>query len=119
MHLSRLIASNVLSKHFKQTADKDGYKKKYFTINTQHKLTDKIRDFILVVCSSADWFCSEVLKVVGKNWKLSWKVKKKFLPRNNPKYQKFGWYFGLFLGRKKQFCFCEWCMSESSMCSSS
>lgn len=44
MHLSRLIASNVLSKHFKQTADKDGYKKKYFTINTQHKLTDKIRD---------------------------------------------------------------------------
>lgn len=44
MHLSSLIASNVLSKHFKQTADEDSYTKKYFAINTQHKLTDKIRD---------------------------------------------------------------------------
>lgn len=30
---------------------------------------------LLVVCSSADWFCSEVLKVVGKNWKLNWKIR--------------------------------------------
>lgn len=30
---------------------------------------------LLVVCSSADWFCSEVLRVVGKNWKLNWKIR--------------------------------------------